>query len=75
MEILLVMYVLEICLFLIVLIAGISATITDLKNSIISNKMIVRMMGFSIPLSAQRYFHFSFIAIICGLLAIVSYYS
>ena len=34
------MYVLEICLFLIVLIAGISATITDLKNSIISNKMI-----------------------------------
>lgn len=55
MEILLVMYELEICLFLIVLIAGISATITDLKNSIISNKMIVRMMGFSIPLSILYY--------------------
>ena len=53
------MYVLEICLFLIVLIAGISATITDLKNSIISNKMIVRMMGFSIPLSILYYGYFA----------------
>lgn len=53
------MYVLEMCLLLVVVYAGINATITDLRNSIISNKLIARMLGVSVILSAMYYIFFA----------------
>ena len=53
------MYALEICMLLIVVYAGINATITDLRNSIILNKLIVRMLGVSGVLSAVYYIFFA----------------
>ena len=49
------MIFIEISLLLIVIYAGIYATITDLKNSIIPNKMIIKALVASILLSATYY--------------------
>ncbi len=53
------MYVLEICLLFAVIYAGINATITDLRNSIISNKLIIRMLGVGGVLSVVYYVFFA----------------
>ncbi len=53
------MYILEICLLLIVLYAGINATITDLKSSIISNRLIIRMLLLSGVLALLYYVFFA----------------
>ena len=49
------MMFIEISLLMIVIYAGIYATITDLKNSIIPNKMIIKALVASILLSATYY--------------------
>lgn len=54
-----VMYGIEICLILIVVYACVSAAVTDMKKSIISNKMIVHMLKLSIPLSFVYYTFFA----------------
>ena len=45
----------EICLLIVVIYSGIYATVTDLKSSIIPNKMIIKMLIVSILLSITYY--------------------
>ena len=45
----------ELCLLIVVIYAGIYATVTDLKSSIIPNKLIIKMLVASIGLSTTYY--------------------